>query len=240
MSIRLFVCILLLGVASAQAAPAKKKPQPEAPPQEIDVDAMARAKDASAQPTEPPPPPGQADAEHAASEAASTASEPAAAAEAAAAGAAQATSAPTAATDTQSKPESAPKEGKAGSLPQDALALTPPIDPQEKRIAAGCESRATRLLDAAQKGDFAAATKDFDAKMRSTLKPEKLKEMWNSLAQFGTLEARGQPHPSKGEGYYLVMTPLIFQKQTLVSQVACGSDGRVAGFYIKPLSALQQ
>lgn len=230
MSIRALACVLLLAAASAQAAaPAKKKAPPEAPPQELDLDAMARAKDVDAQKT--PTQDAAADTattDAATSEAAST--EP---------------TATEATANTESKsaePTSAP--APAASKPgenaaQDAVALTPPIDAKEKRLATSCESRSTTLLDAAQKGDFAAASKDFDAKMRSALPPAKFKETWESLAQFGALQARGQAHPAKGEGYFIVMTPLIFEKATLVAQVACGSDARIAGFYVKPLSAVQ-
>lgn len=229
MSIRVPACLLLLAFASAQAAtPAKQKSEPAAPPQDIDVDAMARAKDAAAQ---TPPVDGnatdatpieQTEPAQAGPASESTAAEPAA----------------TQAAKTESPPAAAPSEPPAGTeKSQDALALTPPIDAQEKRLATSCESRSKNLLDAAQKGDFAAASKDFDAKMRGAMPVPKFKETWGSLAQFGTLQARGQSHPAKGEGYYIVMTPLIFEKATLVAQVACGSDGRIAGFYVKPLAA---
>ncbi|MET0225315.1 MAG: DUF3887 domain-containing protein, partial [Dokdonella sp.] len=177
--------------------------------QEIDVDALARAKDVGANAAAASP-----------NEPAETPTE--AAAEQAAASA-DAAAAPTAADETANAP-----------------ALTPPaVDPQEKRQASGCESRSNALLDAAQKGDFATAAKGFDAKMRGAMPPEKFKETWSSLAQFGNLQARGQPHPGKGEGYFVVMTPLIFDKADLVAQVACGSDGLIAGFYVKPLSEAQ-
>lgn len=242
MTTRLLACALLLGFASAHAAPAKKQAPP--PPEEIDVDAMARAKDVGAKPAEstattteasdaalpvdaPPPvdavppvdataPPKEAGADTEGTDPAAAGKDAAAQAEASAA---------------------SPAPVPAGS--QDALALTPPIDPTEKRLGMACEARSTNLLDAAQKGDFAAATKDFDAKMRSALPPEKFKETWASLAQFGPLKARGQAHPSKGEGYFIVMTPLIFEQTNLVAQIACGSDGRIAGFHVKPLAALQ-
>jgi hypothetical protein len=115
--------------------------------------------------------------------------------------------------------------------------LAPPSTPDAagKRLAAGCESRATSLLDAAQKGDYAAATRDFDAKMRTGMPVPKFKQAWESLAQFGTLTARGQSHPARSEGYIAVMIPLIFEKANLYAQIACGSDGRIAGFHVKPL-----
>jgi hypothetical protein len=212
--------LLCLSISTAfAAAPAKKPPPPPADPapQEIDVDAMARAKDVDAQ-------------------AAAASAEPAAApTESAAAPTADAAAAQSETGATAPAPQASSADAAAN-----APALTPPaIDPQEKRQAGGCESRAKSLLDAAQKGDFATASRDFDAKMRGALPPDKFKEIWNSLSQFGTLQARGQSHPGKGEGYFIVMTPLIFAKATLVSQVACGSDGLIAGFNVKPLSAVQ-
>ncbi|HEY0231479.1 MAG TPA: DUF3887 domain-containing protein [Dokdonella sp.] len=214
--------LLCLSISTAlAAAPPKKKPAaPPADPtpatQDIDVDAMARAKDA--------------DANAAAS---SESPAPAAAATSTAAPIEAAASAP--GTSAPAAPNAPSGEPAAAASPLTA----PAVDPQEKRQAGGCEARATSLLDAAQKGDFKTAVKDFDAKMRGALPPEKFKDMWGSLAQFGTLQARGQSHPGKGEGYFIVMTPLIFDKANLVSQVACGSDGRIAGFNVKPLSAAQ-
>jgi hypothetical protein len=125
------------------------------------------------------------------------------------------------------------------------VAGVPPLlsatqDPAEQRLAKACEARATSLLDAAQKGDFAGATKDFDAKMRTGLPVPKFKQAWESLAQFGALTARGQSHPAAADGYIAVTIPLLFEKANLYAQVACGSDGRVAGFYVKPLAAPKQ
>ncbi len=237
MSIRALACLLLLAVASAQAAtPAKKKAEPAAPPQEIDVDALARAKDVGAQQqagdgAAAEAPPAQAEA---------AAAEPAPAEPAVEAAATEPAATEHAATENAASKSPAAKVPKTVAEPgksQDALALTPPIDAQEKRLATSCESRSASLLDAAQKGDFAAATKDFDAKMRGAMPAPKLKETWGQLAQFGALQARGQSHPAKGEGYFIVMTPLIFEKATLVAQIACGSDGRIAGFHVKPLAA---
>lgn len=129
--------------------------------------------------------------------------------------------------------DAAPENAMTASQPRPAP-LAPPSD-AEKSVAAGCESRATALLDAAQKGDFAAATRDFDANMRSNLKPEQFRKAWESLAQFGALQARGQVHAAESQGYIAITVPLIFEKKNLYAQVACGSDGRVAGFYVKPI-----
>ena len=105
----------------------------------------------------------------------------------------------------------------------------------ERRRASSCEADAKNLLDAAEKGDYATATRRFDAKMRAALPAAKFKAAWESLAQFGALTARGQSHLSKGEGYIAVSVPLIFEKANLYAQVACNNDGKIAGFYVKPL-----
>ncbi len=239
----LALALLVGGVAHAAA---EKQPVADAAPQEIDVDAMARAKDGK--PTEP-----LKSADTAGKDAAPTAPaapEPAAQAASAAAPASvaaesappQAASAPAdagstapandAATNAAPRAEAAPASTMERPSP-----LAPPPAPTsvDKSIAAACEARATNLLDAAQKGDFSAATHDFDAKMRTALPPEKFGQVWRSLAQFGALQARGQAHPIKGDGYIAITIPLIFDKANLYAQVACGSDGRVAGFYVKPL-----
>lgn len=117
--------------------------------------------------------------------------------------------------------------------------LAPP-DAQAQSLQKACTARATALLDAAQKGDYAAATHDFDAQMRTALPPEKFKAAWESLARFGALQARGQSHASESQAYLAITIPLIFDKANLYAQVACGSDGRIAGFYIKPLPASAQ
>jgi hypothetical protein len=235
MLIRPLALALLIGATQAHAAPKKHKPAPPpeaaaaTAPENIDVDAMARAKDAgtsdAAAPTATPPAAG------AAADTTATAVATPPAADIATPKDAPAASAPA---DVAPATNTVEKKAVTGGAPP---LLTPAPDASEQRLAAACEARATSLLDAAQKGDYAAATKDFDAKMRTGLPPQKFKQAWESLAQFGSLTARGQSHPALGEGYIAVTIPLLFEKANLYAQVACGSDGRVAGFYVKPLAA---
>lgn len=205
---------LLAAAFSAQAAQKSPKKPATTPaqtaPQDIDVDALARAKDAGANTGEPAK---DGDANSANAAAASDTAAPA---------------------QTPDVPAGATTE-----IPSRPAPLAPPSQ-AEKSLAAGCESRATALLDAAQKGDFAAASRDFDANMRSKLKPEQFKKAWDSLAQFGALQARGQSHAAEADGYIAITVPLLFEKKNLYAQVACGSDGRVAGFYVKPLETPAQ
>lgn len=228
MLIRTLVLALLLGASHAHASP--KKHKPAAPPAQetattpdaIDIDAMARAKDANANAATPtdasaqsavtdgPVAPAAADASNEKETAASAQDE-----------AAPATN----------NPET-PEASSTGVPP--LLAATP--DESERRLDAACEARATALLDAVQKGDYAGATRDFDAKMHTALPPAKFKQTWESLEKFGALTARGQSHLAKDDGYIAVTIPLLFEKANLYAQIACGSDGRIAGFYVKPLN----
>lgn len=231
-------------------------------PETIDVDAMARAKDAAAG-NAAAPPAVAASVESAAGSAEAREPTPPAPATAPATTAetidvdamarAKDASASEAEKPAASAPAPAPEPISSAAPHAPAAATTaaqpvtgvPPLlsatrDPAEQRLAKACEARATSLLDAAQKGDFAGATKDFDAKMRTGLPVAKFKQAWESLAQFGALTARGQSHPAAANGYIAVTIPLLFEKANLYAQVACGSDGRVAGFYVKPLAAPKQ
>jgi len=242
-----FVAACLLAAAfsvqAAQKSPKKPAPtQTETAPQDIDVDALARAKDVDANAAAP-----TQDGETTSASAPSVDAPPADApptdappADAPSIDAPPATDAPAAGdAATSTEASDAPPPDAAAANPSRPAPLAPPSDAQ-KSLVAGCESRATALLDAAQKGDFAAATRDFDANMRSKLKPEQLRKAWDSLAQFGDLQARGQSHAAESEGYIAITVPLIFEKANLYAQVACGSDGRVAGFYVKPIESPAQ
>lgn len=217
MPIRLFALILLLGATVASAAPPSRKAATETspPPESIDIDALARAKDGK--PSEPAP------TTEAATDAVTVAPE----------------------ADASQTKDDAALSAQPPANDEEAVPHAPPLAApsaeamQERRAASACEARAKALLDAAQKGDYATATRDFDAKMRGALPVPKFKQAWESLAQFGSLQARGQPHPIKGEGYIAVTIPLVFEKANLYAQVACGSDGLVAGFYVKPLETPQ-
>jgi hypothetical protein len=233
MSVRPLLLLLSLAAATAMAAPHGRKapkPAPTPAPEDIDVDAMARAKDvdAGAAPATPE-------------------SEPPATAAAQPSPAADASPAAPAAAAAEDPAAAAASEPPAASLPAPATSADPGapatetagVDEDTRRLVAICQAHATALLDAAQKGDYAGATRDFDAKMRGALPEPKFREAWESLQRFGALTARGQPHPMSGQGYIAITVPLLFEKANLYAQVACGSDGRVAGFYVKPLELPQ-
>ena len=231
MSIRVFAFALLAVASLGYAAPPKKTnpPPTQDPADSIDVDAIARAKDADSAtpPAEDAPP----QAVEPSSEGVPTEATPA---EVPPSDAPAADATPATAPEASVAPADAPTRETAAAPADASIDATKPPPPSEgeKRIAAGCVSRATSLLDEAQKADYGAVTRDFDAKMRTDMPAAKFKQQWESLAQFGKLVARGQSHLGTGEGYTLVMIPLIFEKTNLVAQIACGSDGRIAGFHV--------
>ena len=233
MSIRVLAFALLAVTTLGYAAPPKNPPPTQDSADAIDVDAIARAKDANGAtpPAEDAPPQPVENAPpqtiEPASEAAATEAAPA---EAPPSDAPAADATPAAAAEASAAPAPETAAAPAGAM-IDATKPPPPSD-TEKRIAAGCVARATSLLDEAQKADYGNVTRDFDAKMRTDMPAAKFKQQWESLSQFGKLVARGQSHLGTGEGYTLVMIPLIFEKNNLVAQIACGSDGRIAGFHV--------
>lgn len=235
MRIHALTLLLLIGGAPLAAAP----PDATTPVDEIDVDAMARAKDVKAVDT-----PSAATPDESASVDQTGNEPPPEAAEAADADAHAAATQDGAATEaaSSSTPIDAaadePAAAEAAGASADAAADVPdsaPAADAERRRADACIARTGSLLDAAVAGDFDKATRDFDAKMRSAMTAGQFGQNWASLAQFGRFTARGQSHPALHEGYVVVTVPLVFEKANLYAQVSCGSDGRIAGFYVKPL-----
>jgi hypothetical protein len=101
-----------------------------------------------------------------------------------------------------------------------------------------CAQLASTFLDDLEKGDISAAAAYFDERMKSGVGEAKLREVWQSLGnQFGKPESRGQPQTVLYQGMPVVGTPLHFEKGDLVSQVTCDHEGKIAGFYIRPLSS---
>ncbi|HET7612143.1 MAG TPA: DUF3887 domain-containing protein [Rhodanobacteraceae bacterium] len=99
-----------------------------------------------------------------------------------------------------------------------------------------CSHAARGFLDDLEKGDFKTATANFDGQMEAAVSPDKLGETWKSLAaRFGRLESRGNPQTVMYRDMPVVTTPLHFAKGDLVSQLACDSEGRIAGFYVRPV-----
>lgn len=101
-----------------------------------------------------------------------------------------------------------------------------------------CSQLSRAFLDELENGDFHAATSHFNDQMKAALSGGKLDEAWKSLGtQFGKLESRGEPQTVMYQGLPVVGTPLRFEKGSFVSQLACDREGKIAGFYVRPMPA---
>jgi hypothetical protein len=99
-----------------------------------------------------------------------------------------------------------------------------------------CGQMAHGFLDDLGHGDFKSAASNFDAKMQAAVTATRLGETWHSVGtRFGKLESRGDPQTVMVRGTPVVSTPLHFAKGDVVSQLACDEDGRISGFYIRPV-----
>lgn len=98
-----------------------------------------------------------------------------------------------------------------------------------------CTHLSSALLDALDKGDYQAATANFDNTMQAGLSAQKLQAAWLDVgAQVGRLEARGAPRSFMYQGLFIVTTPMRFARGGLTAQVACNAEGQIAGFYMRP------
>jgi hypothetical protein len=101
-----------------------------------------------------------------------------------------------------------------------------------------CAHLSGALLDALDKGDYQAATTNFDSTMQAGLSAQKLRTAWLDVgAQVGRLEARGTPRSFMYQGLSVVTTPMSFAHGGLTAQVACNAEGLIAGFYVRPRGA---
>lgn len=100
-----------------------------------------------------------------------------------------------------------------------------------------CTATTNALIDHLEKGDFTAATANFDANMKANLDADKLGQFWKQVAsQVGALQGRGAPQNMMYEGHAVITLPLHFEKGDANAQVACDADGKVAGFFLRPAS----
>src|SRR6185312_13348483 len=100
-----------------------------------------------------------------------------------------------------------------------------------------CGNLSGALLDAFDKGDFKAATAHFDSQMLAVVDAQKLGEVQKSISgQFGKLESRGTPQSVIYQGMAVVNTPMHYEKGDIAAVVACGRDGKIAGFRLHPVA----
>jgi hypothetical protein len=101
-----------------------------------------------------------------------------------------------------------------------------------------CINATTTLIGNLDKGDFKAATSDFDAMMKTNLGADKLGSVWQQVGlQLGKLQGHGEPQNVMYQNHVMITLPLHFEKGDVNAQVACDADGKIAGFFLRPAAA---
>jgi dienelactone hydrolase len=92
-----------------------------------------------------------------------------------------------------------------------------------------------RFVELMAAGDFAAADARFDARMKSALPEEKLRDVWQTLQkQAGPFKARLQTRVEKQRGYDVVFVTCQFERATLDAKVVFDAAGQIAGLFFVP------
>jgi len=91
------------------------------------------------------------------------------------------------------------------------------------------------MVDSMAKGDFASATKDFDATMNATLSAEQLGQSWAQVtAQIGAFKSRTGSREAQEAGYQTVHVICQFEKASWDIKVTFDKDGKIGGLWFVP------
>ena len=107
-------------------------------------------------------------------------------------------------------------------------------------LTAGCaKPSATQLadglVDSMAKGDFFAATKNFDTAMNAAMSAEKLGQTWSQLtAQTGSFKSRTGSREVQEAGFQTVYVTSQFEKITMDIKVVFDKDGKIGGLWFVP------
>ncbi len=100
---------------------------------------------------------------------------------------------------------------------------------------AACRERTLQVRAALDRGDYAAARRDFDARMQAALPQARLRETWTALPkQLGALDRRGEVVVRHSEDVVAGVAPLHYAMGWFELQVICSSDGTIAGLWVRP------
>ena len=103
---------------------------------------------------------------------------------------------------------------------------------QEKSSKPALEQAARAFVEQLANGEFATATKGFDATMTRVMPPDKLKKTWDDvLADNGALQKLlGTRHETKGK-YDIVFVTGQFAKRKTDTRVVFDKDGKITGLF---------
>ena len=108
------------------------------------------------------------------------------------------------------------------------LAVASCARPSATQVAEG-------MVDSMAKGDFASATKDFDATMKAALPAEKLGQSWSQVtAQYGPFKSRIGSREAQEAGSQCVHVTCQFEKARWDIKVVFDKDGKIGGLWGSP------
>ena len=91
------------------------------------------------------------------------------------------------------------------------------------------------MVDSMAKGDFAGATKDFDATLKAVLPAEKLGQSWAQVtAQIGAFKSRTGSREAQEAGSQTVHVICRFEKGSWDVRVTFDKDGKIGGLHGSP------
>lgn len=98
---------------------------------------------------------------------------------------------------------------------------------------------AENMVDLMAKGDFKAATADFDSTMLSVMPAEKLGQVWASLApQVGAFKSRTGTREAEDQGFKTVYVTCQFEKLSLDIKIAFDGSDKVSGLWFLPTQSV--
>jgi len=91
------------------------------------------------------------------------------------------------------------------------------------------------FIEAVVRGDYAAATKNFDDTMRKALPADKLQELWKTLNnKLGKFKAHGNIRVEKSGKYDVVLVTCQFEKLALDGRIVFDEKERITGLFFVP------
>jgi hypothetical protein len=100
--------------------------------------------------------------------------------------------------------------------------------------------QAEGLVDSMAKGDFASATKNFDATMKAALPAEKLGQSWAQVtAQIGAFKSRTGSREAQEAGFQTVHVTCQFEKASWDIKVVFDKDGKIGGLHGSPTQSAE-
>lgn len=101
-----------------------------------------------------------------------------------------------------------------------------------------CTAASDAFIDHLAKGDYQAATGNFDPPMLAALGAHQLGTLWQSMAaKFGRYQARGAAQNMMYRNLAVITVPLSFAHATVGARLACGANGKFVGFHVVPVAS---